>query len=115
MFGFSGFTSKEIILAVGTNSSRTSKRFGPRRLTKRLTPVRLPPGRLKLSTRPVLTGSAPVKKTIGMVLVAAFAANDDGASQVTITATPRPTSSLASDGKRLYWPSAQRHSMLMFL
>ena len=36
------------------------------------------------------------------VFVAAFAANDAGASKVTITATPRLTSSPASDGKRLY-------------
>ena len=60
------------------------------------------PGRLKLSTRPVLTGSAPVMNTIGMVLVAAFAANAAGASKATITATPRLTSSPASEGKRLY-------------
>ena len=30
------------------------------------TPVMLPPGRLRLATRPSWTGSAPVSKTIGM-------------------------------------------------
>ena len=35
----------------------------------------LPPGRLKLATRPSLTGSAAVVKTIGMVAVAALAAS----------------------------------------
>ena len=84
-------------LAEGSSSRRSSKRFGPRILVKTLTPVRLPPGRLKLSTRPVLTGSAPVTNTIGMVLVAAFAAADAGASRATITATPRLTSSPASE------------------
>ena len=58
--------------------------------------------RLKLWTRPISTGSAPLKKTIGVVLVAAFAANDAGASKVTITATLRLSSSPASNGKRLY-------------
>jgi hypothetical protein len=45
---------------------------------------------------------APVMKTIGVVFVAAYAAKDDGASQVTITATSRPISSPASDDKRSY-------------
>src|SRR5215467_299214 len=80
-----------------------------------LTPVRLVPGRLKLLTRPVSTGSAPVRNTIGVVLVAAFAANADGASKATITATSRASNSPTSDGKRSYRPPAQRHSMLMFL
>ena len=41
---------------------------------KKLTPVTLPPGRLRLATRPSLTGSPPRAKTIGIVAVAAFAA-----------------------------------------
>jgi hypothetical protein len=36
--------------------------------------VTFPPGRLKLATRPSLMGSPPVKKTIGIVAVAALAA-----------------------------------------
>src|SRR5437762_13866679 len=39
-----------------------------------LTPVRLPPGRERLATRPSSTGSVPRTKAIGMVAVAAFAA-----------------------------------------
>ena len=38
-------------------------------------PVTLPPGRLRLATRPCLTGSAPLAKTIGIVVVAALAAS----------------------------------------
>jgi hypothetical protein len=38
-------------------------------------PVTLPPGRLKLATRPDLTGSLLVMIRIGIVEVAAFAAN----------------------------------------
>ena len=39
-----------------------------------LTPVRLPPGRARLATRPIATGS-PTVKTIGIVEVAFFAAS----------------------------------------
>jgi hypothetical protein len=39
-----------------------------------LTPVTLPPGRLRLATRPSCTGSAPPINTIGMLAVAALAA-----------------------------------------
>ena len=37
---------------------------------KVVTPVRLPPGRLRLTTRPSRTGSTPTRKTIGIVDVA---------------------------------------------
>ena len=39
-----------------------------------LIPVALPPGRLRLVTRPIFTGSPPMLKTIGIVAVAALAA-----------------------------------------
>ena len=47
----------------------------------------LPPGRLRLATRPSWTGSPPVSKTIGMVVVAAFAASAAGVLVAAITAT----------------------------
>jgi hypothetical protein len=50
------------------------------------TPVTLPPGRLRLATRPVLTGSTPVTATIGIVEVAVLAACAD-TWLATITAT----------------------------
>src|SRR4029453_17163115 len=40
-----------------------------------LTPVALPPGRLTLATRPRLTGSPAMAKTMGMVVLAALAAS----------------------------------------
>ena len=45
-----------------------------------LKPVRLPPGRERLATRPAATGSSPLKKTIGIVEVAFFAASAGGAA-----------------------------------
>ena len=41
---------------------------------RKLMPVRLPPGRARLATRPSLTGSSPTTKTMGIVVVAALAA-----------------------------------------
>jgi hypothetical protein len=40
-----------------------------------LTPVRLPPGRARLVTSPFSSGSSPLRKTIGIVEVALFAAS----------------------------------------
>src|SRR5262245_52678626 len=53
--------------------------------------VRLPPGRLRLSTRPNLIGSTPTAKTIGIVWVAPLAARTGGVLIVAITATLRRT------------------------
>jgi hypothetical protein len=36
--------------------------------------LRFPPGRMRLATRPALTGSSPVVKTTGIVVVTALAA-----------------------------------------
>ena len=66
------------MVAVGTNSCSSSSRFGPTSTFNAVTPVRLPPGRLRLATRPTWTGSTPVVKTIGIVVVAAFAASAAG-------------------------------------
>jgi hypothetical protein len=41
--------------------------------------VTLPPGRFRLATSPICTGSAPIPNTIGMVAVAAFAARPSSA------------------------------------
>ena len=50
------------------------KRFCSIALVRMTDPVTLLPGRLKLWTRPALTGSLPVLNTTGMVVVASFAA-----------------------------------------
>src|SRR5262245_9559170 len=65
-----------------------------------VSPVALPPGRLKLSTSPSLTGSPPTPNTIGMVDVARLAARGEGSPPTaTSTLTPRRTSSAASAGR----------------
>ena len=76
-----------MMVAVGTSSCSSSSRFGPTSTLKEVTPVRLPPGRFRLATSPTSTGSLPIPKTIGIVAVAAFAANAAGVPAATITAT----------------------------
>src|SRR5262249_43811189 len=50
--GFVGLTRKPTTAALGTSSRSSSKRFAPRVLMKKVTPVTSPPGRLRLDTRP---------------------------------------------------------------
>src|SRR4029077_16304480 len=62
------------IVAFGaTSCDDNSKRLGTSSAARKLTPVTLPPGRLRLGTKPSLTGSLPVMNTMGMLAVAALA------------------------------------------
>jgi hypothetical protein len=88
-----------IVVALGTSSEISPNRFWFSSLLMRVAPVTLPPGRLKLATRPSFTGSPPVWNTIGMVDVAALAAIAGLEVRVAaITSTRRRTSSAASAG-----------------
>ena len=70
-----GLTSTPTRVAVGTSSRSSSSRFAVNSVLRKLIPVRLPLGRAWLATRPSLTGSSATTKTIGIVVVAALAAN----------------------------------------
>src|SRR6516165_7284658 len=61
-----GLTSTAIRTALGTNSCRSASRFAAKSFAKKLIPVRFPPGRARLATRPSLTGSSPTPKTTGI-------------------------------------------------
>ena len=63
--------------APGCNSCNNPSCFAPSSATTNVTPVTLPPGRLRLATRPSLSGSPPPWKTIGIVVVAALATIDE--------------------------------------
>src|SRR5262249_8322282 len=95
-----GLTSTATRSADGTNSRRSNSRFAVNSALKKLVPVRLPPGRARLATSPSLTGSAAVRKAIGIVGVAGLAASGEEALVATITATGRRTNSAASSGSR---------------
>ena len=77
-------------------------------------PVTFPPGRARLATSPVATGSPAIAITIGIVVVASFAAKTP-TLWVTITSTFRRTSSFASSGRRSCFPSLHRYSSATFL
>src|SRR5262249_35105235 len=74
-----------IVVALGTSSCSSSTCLAPNALPRKLTPVTLPPGWLRLVTRPSPMGSSPVANTIGTVEVTAFAA-DAAVTLQTITA-----------------------------
>ena len=75
--GLAELTRTAMRVALGTSSRSRSSRFAPTSPLKKLIPVRLPPGRAMLATRPTLTGSSVVVKTIGIVEVASLAAKAD--------------------------------------
>ena len=81
-------TSMATVVALGTSWRSSSSRFVPSSLVMKITPVKLPPGRLRLATRPSRTGSLPVANTTGMVVAAALAASAP-AVFATITAACR--------------------------
>ena len=97
--GWFGSTSTAMIAVLGISSCNIPSRLAIRSVTVKTTPVRLPPGLLRLATRPVLTGSKPVVKTVGIVPIVALAACT-AMPFATITATRRRTRSAASAGSR---------------
>jgi hypothetical protein len=77
-----------MFVPLGINSLNSSRRFDSSADDMRLMPVTFPPGRLMLSTSPILTGSPSITKTMGILFVAAFAARADcSPPMVTIPAT----------------------------
>src|SRR5215510_12364441 len=94
-----GSTSIAIAPGLGINWRSSSSRFVTDALERKLTPVVLPPGRLRLATRPLMTGSLPVTNTIGTVVVAALAASAEGVFP-TIRATCWRTKSATRAGNR---------------
>ena len=103
-----GLITKAMSRALGTSSRSSSRRFGPSSLLSTKTPVALPPGRLRLPTRPRVTGSAPLLNTIGMVDVASLTARAEG-PLATIKDSCRRTKSAAIPGNLLSSPSANRY------
>jgi hypothetical protein len=65
-----------------------------------VTPVRLPPGRARLATRPSETGSPEIKNAIGIVEEVFFAIRAAGSDMANIKSTLRSTKSAAIAGSR---------------
>ena len=92
-----------------TISLNSSSRLAPRSAVWFDRPVMLPPGRTRLATRPVRTGS-PATNTIGMTDVACLAARTGGVPDVRMTSTLSRTNSAAISAKRSLRPSAHTRS-----
>src|SRR4029077_7776334 len=86
--GLAGLTSTATTAASGSNSRSMSSFVATKSAENPTTPVRLPPGRLRLVAKPNCTGSTPMWKTIGMVAVAALAASVAGVPTLTIAGDP---------------------------
>ena len=102
-------TAKRV--APGISSRTTPSRFAVSSPLKKLTPVRLPPGRARLATRPAATGSIPVMKTTGTGAIASLAASADGVSIAASTATRRLTRSAVKERSRPARFCAQPYSI----
>src|SRR5262249_45754164 len=114
-WGEFGLTSTIIAIAaaLGIIWRSSSSRFVPDALVRKLTPVAFPPGRLRLATKPCITGSPPVTNTIGTVVFADFAASAEGVFP-TIKATCWRTKSATRAGNRWSSCSAERYSTMTF-
>jgi hypothetical protein len=62
VIGLFGFASTPMMVAAGISSSRRPSRFVASSTPNRVIPVILPPGRLRLATKPNLTRSPPITK-----------------------------------------------------
>ena len=107
--GFPGFINTAKTVAFGTSSRSSSNRLAITAELSVATPVRLPPGRFKLGTRPA-DRSSPMKKTTGIVAVAAFVATAAAAPTAAITPARRAISSAAKAGSRSYRSLAHQES-----
>ena len=95
----------------GTTSRKSSICLAARSVDWFDRPVTLPPGRARLATRPVPTGSPADANTIGITDVTCFAAMTFAVPAVTMTSTFRRTNSAAISAARSVRPSAQRYSI----
>src|SRR5262249_42723876 len=101
--------------AFGAISHNSPNFFASRIDVAVIRPVTLPPGRLKLATRPDLTGSLLVMIKIGIVDVALLAASAPiSPPPARITWARRCTRLEAKAGSWAYSPRAHRYSIATF-
>jgi hypothetical protein len=101
--------------SVGTTSLRSSICLPPSSGRSRNSPVKLPPGRAKLLTHPLATGSFSKSiPTIGIVVVAFIAATNAYCEAARMTSHLRSTSSFARFGSRSSVVSKIRVSITAF-
>ena len=109
-----GFTSKAITWHVRNQLGQQFEPLGRQLGAKMLKPVRLPPGRARLATRPAATGRRHRRRRSGSSRLHLWPPLSATPALATITSTLRPTKSAANAGNRSYCPSAQRYSIATF-
>ena len=101
--------------AFGNVSLSSSSRLPAKSEEIAVSLVIFPPGRARLAINPLPTGSRTLVITIGIVLVACWAARvTPFPPAATIISTLRRANSAARSGNRSIFPSANRYSMAMF-
>ena len=103
-----------MLVARGTITLRRSNRFPASSEAMLVSPVVFPPGRTRLATSPLPTGSAITVMTTGIVWLRRRTARIASVSPEMMMSTGSPTSSAARSGSRSIFPSAQRYSIAMF-
>jgi hypothetical protein len=98
----------------GTTSLSNSNRLRLRVPPLTVSPVRFPPGRARLATSPVSTGLTAAAITMGIVVVACFAASAAWVAGAKIKSTFSRTNSAASSGSRSAGPPVVRNSIGKF-
>jgi hypothetical protein len=81
-----------------TTALSSSRRLATNPVASVVNPVMFPPGRARLATSPLPTGSATNVMTMGMMVVASLAAWAAGVDEVTMTSTLSRTRSAAKAG-----------------
>jgi hypothetical protein len=107
----SGIHSTATSRACGSNSRSNSSRLPCSSSSTADMPVRLPPGRANDGTRPLVTGSLTPENTIGIVLVARFAAIAATVVRQKNRSTPSATSATACASNASGLPPVCRQSI----
>src|SRR5205085_11933477 len=110
-FGLVGFTSTVTRDNLGTATRRSSRYLLMTSTLMLDRPVMFRPGRERLLTNPLPTGSAVLTMTMGMEVVACWAARMADAA-ATMTSTFICTNSADKPGRRSIFPSATRYSLI---
>jgi hypothetical protein len=106
---------RTVTLSTPGNASRRSSRRLPLNSGDTVVrPVTFPPGCARLATSPAPIGSETLVTTIGIVVVALFAASAAGVLTAKITSTRACTRSRAKSPSRSFRFSANRSSMIKF-
>jgi hypothetical protein len=107
-------TTTPTMLMLGTSWTKVPTSLALRSGATLLLPVTFPPGRARLATNPMPTGSETSTMTMGMVDVARRAAMTGGVAHATMTSTLLRRSSVTTPGFASKEPCGHRTSMTMF-